>query len=63
MRYEFIKEVPVTDPDSKGEVVLEVWKDMDTGGIFAVDWTFMDQNEHFYNPFEGNMERCDSYIP
>jgi len=39
----FVKEITVTDPDSGGDVEVELWKDPDTGGIFGVDSSFLDQ--------------------
>ena len=39
----YINETTVIDPDSGGEVTLEVWKDPSSGSIFAVDASFVDQ--------------------
>lgn len=38
----FIKEIIVIDPDSKGEVEIEIYKH-ENGGIFAIDSSFLDQ--------------------
>jgi hypothetical protein len=38
----FVKEITVTDPDSKMPVELEVYKH-ENGGMFAVDSSFLDQ--------------------
>lgn len=38
----FVKEVIVTDPDTKGEVSLSVFKHQN-GGMFAVDSSYLDQ--------------------
>jgi len=38
----FVKEITVTDPDSKGEVNLSVYKH-ENGGLFAIDSSFLDQ--------------------
>ena len=38
----FVKEVTVTDPDSKGEVELSVFKH-ENGGMFAVDSSYLVQ--------------------
>lgn len=38
----FVKEIVVTDPDSKGEVHLAVYKH-ENGGMFALDSSFIDQ--------------------
>ena len=40
---EFVKEISVTDPDSKGQVELSVFKHNETGGMFAVDSSYLDQ--------------------
>ena len=48
----FIKVIHVADPDTGGDVELEVWKDTESGGIFAVDSSFLDQVEYMVNsPF------------
>ena len=38
----FIKDICITDPDTKGKVWLSVYKH-ENGGIFGVDSTFLDQ--------------------
>jgi len=38
----FVKEITVTDPDSKGEVAMSVFKH-DNGGMFALDSSFIEQ--------------------
>jgi hypothetical protein len=38
----FIKEITVIDPDSKGEVEVEIYKH-ENGGIFGIDSSFLDQ--------------------
>lgn len=38
----FVKEITVIDPDSKGEVELELYKH-ECGGMFAIDSSFLDQ--------------------
>lgn len=44
--------VEVTDPDTLGVVLLSVAKDPLTGGIFAIDETFLDQvSDIVSNPF------------
>ncbi len=37
-----VKEITVTDPDSKADVQLTVYKH-ENGGIFAIDSSFLDQ--------------------
>ena len=39
---QFVKEVTVTDPDSKGEVELSVFKH-ENGGMFALDSSYIVQ--------------------
>jgi hypothetical protein len=39
---QFVKEITVIDPDSKGEVNLSVYKH-ESGGMFAIDSSFLDQ--------------------
>ena len=63
----FVKEISVTDPDTKGEVKLEVYK-ANNGGMFAIDSSFLEQfdevdefeNKGIYilNPF-ANVEDVD----
>jgi hypothetical protein len=38
----FVKEITVIDPDSKGEVQMEVYKH-ESGGMFAVDSSYLEQ--------------------
>jgi hypothetical protein len=40
---EFVKEVSVKDPDSKLLVEMSVFKHNQTGGMFAVDSSYLDQ--------------------
>jgi len=40
---EFVKEVSVKDPDSGGWVEMAVFKHNDSGGMFAVDSSYLDQ--------------------
>ena len=40
---EFVKEIVVTDPDSKAPVEMSVFKHNETGGMFAVDSSYLDQ--------------------
>lgn len=63
MKYTYIQEVFVTDPDSQGDVHLEVWKDNESGGIFAIDASFLEQLNEFYNPFNGDHEETATALP
>lgn len=48
----YVRDVSVTDPDSGLVVDLEVWKDPESGGMFAIDASFVDQvNEVVVSPF------------
>jgi len=38
----FVKEISVTDPDSKGDVEIEIYKHPN-GGMFGIDASFLDQ--------------------
>jgi hypothetical protein len=50
----FVKEITVTDPDTKGKVKLEVYK-ANNGGMFAIDSSFLEQFDEdsicIFNPF------------
>lgn len=39
----YVHEVTVIDPDSKGEVEMSVFKHDQSGGMFAIDSSFLDQ--------------------
>lgn len=62
MMFTYIKEITVIDPDSGGEVEVEIWKCQTTGGIFGVDASFMDQVGTFHNPFTGVEINTDSLV-
>jgi len=48
----YIKEISVIDPDSKLEVHVGIYKDTQSGGIFGVDSSFLDQtDEDIVSPF------------
>jgi hypothetical protein len=40
----FVKEVEVTDPDTKAPVKVAIYKHDSTGGMFGVDASFLEQN-------------------
>ena len=52
-RFTFLTEVTVTDPHTKDDVPVEIWKDNHTQGVFGVDASFLDQIGEHYNPFTG----------
>jgi hypothetical protein len=49
----YVTEVTVKDPDTGGDVVVEIWKDTESGGIFGVEAEFLDQEqpESISSPF------------
>jgi hypothetical protein len=48
----FVTQITVTDPDSKGAVELEIWKDPTSGGLVGIDASFLDQMDDVMpNPF------------
>lgn len=48
----YVKEVLVHDPDTNGDVDLQVYKDPESGGMFAVDASYLDQlNSKIPSPF------------
>lgn len=52
-----VTEVTVQDPDTLDFVELEVWKDVDCGGIFAIDSSYLDQvkSDQIPSPFTGEL--------
>jgi len=38
----YVKSIEVTDPDTGAEVELEVYKDPESGAMFAIDSTFLE---------------------
>jgi len=48
----FITQIVVTDPDTGARVEMEVWKDPTSGGLFAIDASFLDDvTEEIPSPF------------
>lgn len=39
----FIKEISIVDPDTKGTVHVSMFKHEQSGGIFGIDTSFLDQ--------------------
>lgn len=52
----FICQIEVVDPDTREPVPLEVWKCGKSGGMYAIDATFLDQVGEHFNPFTGEMQ-------
>ena len=60
----FIKEIVVIDPDTRVEVHVEIHKDSESGGIFGVDASYLDQLSSVVNsPFNGTCLECGSICP
>lgn len=55
-RFIFIDDVGFKDPETGGDVHIEVWKDTETGGIFGIDSSFLEQVSEHYNPFTGEVQ-------
>jgi len=51
----FIGQTIVIDPDTKGEVTIEIYK-LDGGGIVGVDASFLETMLPVYSPFDKNIE-------
>jgi len=48
----YIEEVTVRDPDSGGDVQVEIWKDPESGGLFGIDSSYFDQvGDSVVSPF------------
>lgn len=48
----FITQIVVTDPDTGAPVEMEAWKDPTSGGLFAIDASFLDDvAEEIPSPF------------
>jgi hypothetical protein len=61
-KYTYIGEHCVDDPDypaGENPVHMEVFKDNDSGGIFAVDSSFLEQNSDFFNVFNGDEDSIE----
>jgi hypothetical protein len=50
-----IKTITVIDPDSKGEVEIEIYK-LEGGGMVGIDGSFMETSLPVYSPFDKNIE-------
>lgn len=62
-KYTFISEVSEQDPDSGDPVHIELWKDNNSGAVFGIDSSFLEQVDHFYNPINGEYQETDEYLP
>jgi len=49
----YLNEVAVTDPQSSGMVMVEIWKDPISGGLFGVDASYLEQvTREIPSPFD-----------
>ncbi len=62
-KYTYVTEICENDPDFAGPVHMEVWKDNSSGAMFAIDSSFLEQVDDFYNPFNGEVQNVDEYMP
>lgn len=51
----FVKLVMVTDPETGGEVGIEIYK-LSNGGMVGLDSSYVDTEETIYSPFDKNVE-------
>ena len=48
----YVTSVHVTDPDTGAAVEVEIWKDPESGSLFGIDATFVEQVDHLIvSPF------------
>ena len=61
LKAKYVKFIEVTDPDTGAEVELEVYKDPESGAMFAIDSTFLEQvRQVIPSPFNpGNDQLCE----
>ena len=61
LKAKYVKFIEVTDPDTGAEVELEVYKDPESGAMFAIDSTFLEQvHQIIPSPFNpGNDLLCE----
>jgi hypothetical protein len=63
LKAKFVKEITVTDPDTKGEVNLSIYKH-ENGSMFAMDSSFLDQccDDDDYPVIRDPFELQDGYV-
>ena len=56
LQREYVSDVIVKDPDTGGDVDVEIWKDQTSGGMFGVDSSFIEQvrDVDIPSPFTAN---------
>ena len=64
-KYTYVTEICENDPDFTIAVPvhMEVWKDNNSGAMFAIDSSFLEQVDHFYNPINGEKQDTSDYLP
>ena len=50
----YITEITVTDPHTNAPVEVAIYKDMQSGGMFGVDASFILTDEPVHEPFDGH---------
>jgi hypothetical protein len=59
----FVTEVRINDPETKATVVLAVYKHEQSGGMFAIDSSFIEQNfEDDETPMISDPFNNDSFV-
>lgn len=59
----YLQDVDILDPDSKGYVTLSVYKDPKSGGVFAIDSSYLDQVTDIVPlPFTKSMEDIIEWV-
>ena len=57
IKAKFVDAITVIDPDSKGEVIVEIYKDPVSDGMFGVDSSFIEQVDNIVpSPFNKNVQ-------
>lgn len=56
-RFKFLQMSYPIDPDTDNDIALEIWKDGETGAIFAVEASYLDQVEDMWNPYTGEVHK------
>ena len=52
----YVYELPIVDPDTHNTVMVAMYKDQESGGIFGIDCSYiltLDDEEPVINPFSG----------
>lgn len=62
LKAKFITEVTITDPDSKAPIEISIFKDPESGALFGIDSSFLEQvQDEIPSPFNKNsILKCES---